>query len=232
DFLATPFRDRRARLETLLAGAVPPVHITPATTDHAVAQDWFRRFEGAGLDGVMAKPDGGIYEPNKRSMLKVKHERTCDCVVAGFRWHKDGEGTKVGSLLLGLHDDRGALQHVGVTASFTAEKRVELVSFLAPYRERALDDHPWKDWASMPDGEARRTPGMQSRWSAGKSMSWEPVRAELVVEVGYDHLQGRRFRHTAQFVRWRADKKPADCRYDQLETTPPYELGAIFAKSR
>jgi ATP-dependent DNA ligase len=166
-------------------------------------------------------------------MLKVKHDRTCDCVVGGFRWHKTGDGTLVGSLLLGLYDDTGALQHVGVTASFTTEKRRELVEFLAPYRDNALEGHPWKNWAGQDEGEAgRRAPGMQSRWSAGKSLSWEALRPELVVEVAYDHLQGRRFRHTTQFRRWRSDKAPSACRYDQLETTPPYELGAIFAANR
>jgi ATP-dependent DNA ligase len=235
DLRAAPFHERRARLEQLLAGAAPPVHLTPATADRALAEDWFRRFEGAGLDGVMAKSKTGGYEPNKRAMIKVKHERTCECVVGGFRWHKDGEGTLVGSLLLGLHDDAGRLQHVGVSASFTTEKRRELASFLAPYRQDALRDHPWKDWAGGEGGETgakteapRRAPGMQSRWSGGKSMAWEPLRPELVVEVAYDHLQGRRFRHTTQLRRFRVDKAPADCRYDQLETTPPYELGAIF----
>jgi ATP-dependent DNA ligase len=233
DLSGVPFRDRRARLEALLGSAPPPLHITPATADRALAEDWFRRFEGAGLDGVMAKKASGLYEPNKRVMLKVKHDRTCDCVVGGFRWHKDGEGTLVGSLLLGLYDEAGALQHLGVTASFTADKRRELVDFLAPYRERALEGHPWKDWAGHDDGEGpRRAPGMQSRWSSGKSLSWEALRPELVVEVAYDHLQGRRFRHTTQFRRWRSDKPPSACRYDQLETTPPYELGAIFAAGR
>jgi ATP-dependent DNA ligase len=235
DLRGHPFWTRRARLvHGVLANTKPPLHVTPATDDRALAEDWFRRFEGAGLDGVMAKDKYGTYEPNKRVMLKVKHDRTCECVVAGFRWHKDGDGTLVGSLLLGLFDGAGALQHVGVTASFTAAKRRELASFLAPYREGALEGHPWRSWAGRDEGEsgesaARRKPGMQSRWSAGKSMSWEPLRPELVVEVAYDHLQGRRFRHTTQFRRWRSDKKPADCRYDQLETTPPYELEAIFA---
>lgn len=228
DLRALPFRERRARLEALLADVKPPIHLTPATRDRATAEDWFRRFEGAGLDGVMAKPAGGAYEPDKRVMLKVKHERTCECVVAGFRWHKNGEGTHVGSLLLGLYDANGALQHVGVTASFTEKKRRELVETLAPYREDARVDHPWKDWAG--DDEAQRVPGMQSRWSRGKSLSWEPLRPELVVEVAYDHMQGKRFRHTAQFRRFRVDKKPSDCTYEQLETTPPYELSSIFAQ--
>lgn len=230
DLRALPFHARRARLETLLEGVQPPLHVTPATRDRATADDWFRRFEGAGLDGVMAKPENGIYEPNKRVMLKVKHERDCDCVVAGFRWHKDGEGTAVGSLLLGLFDDSGQLQHVGVTASFTAQKRRELVEFLAPYRENAMQDHPWREWGGADPHDEQRMPGAQSRWSRGKSLSWEPLRPELVVEVAYDHMQGRRFRHTAQFRRWRTDKKPSDCTYAQLEVVAPHELQKIFAR--
>ena len=229
----TPFGERRARLESLLSGAEPPCHLTPATRDRTIAADWFRRFEGAGLDGVVAKAEAGTYEPNKRVMLKVKHERDCDCVVAGFRWHKRGEKTRVGSLLLGLYDG-DSLEHVGVCASFTDVKRQELVKFLDPYRENALDNHPWREWAeaqSNPETEPQRRPGMQSRWSAGKDLSWEPLRPELVVQVAYDHMQGRRFRHTAQFRRWRDDKRPRDCTYDQLEVVPPHELAAIFATS-
>jgi ATP-dependent DNA ligase len=233
---AEPFQTRRRELESLISPAHPPIHLTPATSDRRVAEDWFRRFEGAGLDGVIAKAIAGTYEPNKRVMLKVKHERDCDCVVAGFRWHKKGDRTLVGSLLLGLFDDAGALQHVGVCASFSTAKRKELVEFLAPYRENALTDHPWKRWADWGgeagDGEARRMPGGQSRWSQGKDLSWEPLRPELVVEVAYDHMQGDRFRHTAQFRRWRTDKKPADCTYDQLEVVPPQELAEIFAQGR
>ncbi|MDQ6769868.1 MAG: ATP-dependent DNA ligase [Gemmatimonadota bacterium] len=228
----TPFAKRRDRLEEVLAGAEPPLHLTPATRDRKTAADWFRRFEGAGLDGVVAKAEDGTYQPNKRVMLKVKHERECDCVVAGFRWHKTGEKTLVGSLLLGLYDDSGNLQHVGVCASFTNEKRKELVKFLAPYRKNALDDHPWRDWAeaqSNAEAEGQRMPGAQSRWSAGRNLAWEPLRPELVVEVAYDHMQGDRFRHTAQFRRWRDDKRPRDCTYDQLEVVPPQELKAIFA---
>ena len=228
-----PFSERRTRLESLLADAELPLRITPATRDRAVASDWFRRFEGAGLDGVVAKPENGTYEPNKRVMLKVKHERECDCVVAGFRWHKRGDKTALGSLLLGLYDDSGNLEHVGVCASFTNAKRLELVTFLAPYREDALDGHPWRTWAEAqpgPDDEAHRRPGMESRWSAGKDLSWEPLRPELVVQVAYDHMQGDRFRHTAQFRRWRPDKKPRECTFDQLEVVPPHELALIFAK--
>jgi ATP-dependent DNA ligase len=230
DLRAEPFHVRRARLESVLRGVAPPVHLTPATTDRARAEDWFRRFEGAGLDGVMAKLKNGTYEPNKRVMVKVKHERTCECVVGGFRWHKDAKGTAVGSLLLGLYDDAGKLHHVGVSASFTADKRRELVTLLEPYRENATEGHPWKDWADAGAGDdAQRRPGAQSRWSRGKSMSWEPLRPELVAEVAYDHMQGTRFRHTAHFRRWRDDKKPADCTYEQLEVTPPQELQEIFA---
>jgi ATP-dependent DNA ligase len=226
DLRNEPFEARRAALESLLSAAVPPIHITPATHEADVAQDWFRRFEGAGLDGVMAKPRAGAYEPDKRVMLKVKHERDCDCVVAGFRWHKTGEGI-VGSLLLGLFDDSGALQHVGVCASFTQQKRRELAEFLLPYREGALVNHPWGGWAEPGEGE-HRMPGGQSRWSQGKDLSWQPLRPELVVEVAYEHMQGSRFRHMAQFRRWRVDKKPSDCTYAQLEVVPAQELMEIF----
>jgi ATP-dependent DNA ligase len=227
DLRGAPFQERRKHLETLLAAAASPLHLTPATSERSVAEDWFRRFEGAGLDGVIAKPKAGLYEPNKRVMFKVKHERECDCVVAGFRWHKRGPQEAVGSLLLGLFDDDGDLQHVGVCASFTNEKRRELVEFLAPYRERALENHPWKAWAAA-SAEGGRMPGGQSRWSQGKDLSWEPLRAELVVEVSYDHMQSGRFRHTAQFRRWRSDKKPSDCTFAQLEVVPPEELARIF----
>src|SRR5438105_3809578 len=231
DLCRTAFKDRRRELESLLSSAAPPLHLTPATRELSVAADWFSRFEGAGLDGVIAKPASGMYEPNKRVMLKVKHERDCDCVVAGFRWHKNGPGTAVGSLLLGLYDDSGALQHVGVCASFTDKVRRELVAYLAPYRKNALAAHPWKHWAEHESsGEAgHRVPGAQSRWSQHKDLSWEPLRPELVVEVAYDHMQGSRFRHTAQFRRWRKDKRPSECTYDQLEVVPPQELTEIFA---
>jgi ATP-dependent DNA ligase len=235
DLRGMPFQDRRQLLQSLLSSATPPVHVTPATSDLKTATDWFRRFEGAGLDGVVAKPAYGTYESNKRVMLKVKHERDCDCVVAGFRWHKKGAREAVGSLLLGLFDHSGALQHVGVCASFTDKKRRELVDFLAPYRKNALAAHPWKDWAeqeSADGGSEHRMPGGQSRWSSGKDLSWEPLRPELVVEVAYDHMQGNRFRHTAQFRRWRTDKKPSDCTYDQLEVVAPEELAVIFASGR
>src|ERR1700681_4690601 len=232
DLRGEPFQKRRQELEALLSSVAPPIHLTPATCESSVASDWFRRFEGAGLDGVIAKPISGTYEPNKRVMLKIKHERDCDCVVAGFRWYKKGEGTAVGSLLLGLFDDSGALQHVGVCASFSGEKRLELAEYLAPYRQDALADHPWKHWAehgpATGEGE-HRMPGGQSRWSHGKDLSWEPLRPELVVEVAYEHMQGSRFRHTAQFRRWRKDKSPSDCTYAQLEVVPPHELKSIFA---
>jgi len=233
DLRNEPFQVRRQQLESLLSRTKPPIHLTPATQDRDLAADWFRRFEGAGLDGVVAKQVSGTYEPNKRVMLKVKHERECDCVVAGFRWHKKGDRTLVGSLLLGLYDDAGALQHVGVCASFSTAKRKELVDFLAPYREDAVVSHPWKHWADHGgDEEVKRMPGGQSRWSQGKDLSWELLRAELVVEVAYDHMQGDRFRHTAQFRRWRSDKKPTDCTYAQLEVVPPQELAAIFPSGR
>jgi ATP-dependent DNA ligase len=232
DLRGMAFQDRRVMLESLLSSAAPPIHLTPATSELSIAADWFRRFEGAGLDGVIAKPVSGTYEANKRVMLKVKHERECDCVVAGFRWHKKGERTMVGSLLLGLFDHSGALQHVGVSASFTDKKRRELVEFLAPYRKNALAAHPWKDWAEHASEAEQRMPGGQSRWSGGKDLSWEPLRPELVVEVAYDHMQGSRFRHTAQFRGWRTDKKPGDCTYDQLEVVPPEELTVIFAGGR
>jgi ATP-dependent DNA ligase len=235
DLRGEPFQSRRQALESLFSSAVAPIHLTPATHESSVASDWFRRFEGAGLDGVMAKPISGAYESDKRVMLKVKHERDCDCVVAGFRWHKKGDRTLVGSLLLGLFEDAGALQHVGVCASFTEEKRLELAAFLAPYRENALVDHPWKRWAEHGGaaGEAgHRMPGGQSRWSQGKDLSWEPLRPELVVEVAYEHMQGARFRHLAHFRRWRTDKKPSNCTYAQLEVVPPQELMAIFVGGR
>jgi ATP-dependent DNA ligase len=235
DLRSVPFQQRRLKLEAILSSAAPPIHLTPATSESGIAADWFRRFEGAGLDGVMAKATTGTYESNKRVMLKIKHERDCDCVVAGFRWHRKGERTAVGSLLLGLYDESGALQHVGVCGSFTNNMRRELVEFLAPYRRDALVDHPWKRWAEYEAEHAeagQRMPGGQSRWSQGKDLSWEPLRPELVVEVAYEHMQGRRFRHLAQFRRWRTDKKPSDCTYAQLEVVSPLELAEIFAGGR
>ena len=219
---------RRERLERLLAGAQPPIHLTPMTRDRRVASEWLSRFEGAGLDGVIAKPEACRYEPGKRAMIKIKHVRTADCVVAGFRWHKDGKDERVGSLLLGLFDAGGRLHHVGVTSSFTMTRRKELVTELAPLREGALEGHPWREWAEFDTSNMTRMPGGQSRWSAGKDLSWEPLRVERVCEVKYDHMQGDRFRHAAVFLRWRPDKKPKDCRYDQLEVTTPYELERVF----
>jgi len=228
DITSLPQSERRLRLEQLLGDVAAPVHLTPMTRDRATAARWLAEFEGAGLDGVMAKPADLPYQPGKRAMLKIKHARTADCVVAGFRWYKS-ERDAIGSLLLGIYSDSGALQHVGVTSSFTMAKRKQLVAELAPLRENALDGHPWREWASVDEGEARRVPGMQSRWSTGKDLSWEPLRIERVCEVKYDHLQGDRFRHAATFLRWRPDRQPEDCRYDQLEVVQPYELSKIFA---
>jgi ATP-dependent DNA ligase len=231
DLRAAPLAERRERLEQALAGAAPPVHLSPATRDRALAEDWFRRFEGAGLDGVMAKRLDAPYRAGERTMIKVKHQRTADCVVAGFRWHKKGPGTMVGSLLLGLYDDDGTLHHVGVAAAFSDAVRRQLVAELAPLRERALDDHPWRDWAEAQEeasARGQRRPGASSRWNRGKDLSWEPLRPERVCEVAYDHMQGSRFRHAAQFLRWRPDKRPGECRYDQLEVTPAYELERVF----
>jgi len=227
DLREVPLEQRRARLEKVLGDAV---HLSPATRDRALAEDWFHRFEGAGLDGVMAKRLDSPYAAGERTMIKVKHSRTADCVVAGFRWHKKGPGTMIGSLLLGLYDDGGTLHHVGVTAAFTNAVRQSLVDELAPLRENALDDHPWRDWAGEQEEAGQRMPGGTSRWNRGKDLSWEPLRPERVCEVAYDHMQGSRFRHAARFVRWRPDKRPGDCRYDQLEVTPPYELERVFGR--
>ena len=231
DLREAPLAQRRERLEEILATAKNPVHLSPATRDRSLAEDWFRRFEGAGLDGVMAKRLDAPYRAGERTMIKVKHSRTADCVVAGFRWHKNGVGTMVGSLLLGLYDDEGTLHHVGVTAAFTTARRKQLVDELAPLRQNALEGHPWRDWAEAQEeanAKGQRLPGAASRWNRGKDLSWEPLRPERVCEVRYDHMQGTRFRHAAQFVRWRPDKRPQDCRYDQLEVTPAYELERVF----
>ena len=230
DLRDQPQLERRHLLEQSLRGVRPPIHLTPMTRDPEVATGWLARFEGAGLDGVIAKPQDGTYQPGKRTMIKIKHARTAECVVAGFRWHKTGEGI-VGSLLLGLYDDKGTLHHVGVTSSFTMARRKELASELEPLRKGALDGHPWRAWTNEAAHEKTRMPGGQSRWSAGKDLSWEPLRIERVCEVKYDHMQGDRFRHAATFLRWRADKSPQDCRYDQLEVTPAYELQKVFATS-
>jgi ATP-dependent DNA ligase len=229
DLTGEPLTERRRLLEGAIAGDHERVRLTPVTTDPDVAEDWFRRFEGAGFDGVMAKPEGAPYLQDKRTMFKVKHQRTADCVVAGFRMHKDGEG--VGSLLLGLYDDEGTLHHVGVAASFAAKLRRTLLDDVAPLREDALDGHPWAEWAEAMAHAGTRMPGGMSRWNAQKDLSWEPVRVERVVEVRYEHVMAGRFRHTARFVRWRDDKRPGDCRYDQLEAVAPAELSAIFGSA-
>lgn len=226
DLRTVPFARRRQVLETVLAEARPPIHLCPATTDRGVAQDWFERFEGAGFDGVMAKPLEGAYESDRRAQWKVKHRRTADVVVAGYRRHKDGAG--VGSLLVGLHDDRGALHHVGVVSAFSAQRRAELVGEVAPFEADALVGHPWADWA-QPEGGMTRMPGAPSRWNARKDLSWVPLRCELVAEVTYEGLTAQRFRHPARFLRWRPDKSPRECRYDQLDHPPPVELREIFS---
>jgi len=219
-------RERRTQLETLFKKMRPPLYLTPMTNDPKLAVEWLQRFEGAGLDGVIAKPAGASYEPGKRAMFKIKHVRSADCVVAGFRWHKSGKDA-VGSLLLGLYDDDGRLQHVGVTSAFTMVMRKQLVKELAPLRKNALQRHPWREWADA-QGESGRMPGGHSRWSAGKDLSWEPLRVQRVCEVKYDHMERDRFRHPPVFQRWRSDKQPKDCRYDQLEVTPAYELEKVF----
>jgi len=225
DMRSQPFRDRRAALERALAGVAPPVRLTPATTDRELAYDWFRRFEGAGLDGVIAKPLRLPYREGERAMVKVKHERTADVVVAGFRWHKSGG--VVGSLLLGLWSGE-RLQHVGVASAFTAARRAALVEELAPYRATDLTSHPWAEWASASAHEKQRLPGATSRWNAGKDLSFELLAPVLVAEVGYNQLQGDRLRHPAQFRRWRPDRSARSCTYDQLDVAVPEELAAVF----
>jgi len=228
DLRALPQMERRARLEAALATVKPPIHVTPATRDKALATDWFERFEGAGLDGVIAKPEDLPYTPGKRMMLKIKHQRTVDCVVAGFRWYKNGKDRLVGSLLLGLYDKQGVLHHVGVAASFKQEERAKLAELLKPMREGARESHPWKDWAEWQEGETQRRPGATSRWNRGKDLSWEPIQLGLVCEVSFDHMQGTRFRHGSHFKRWRPDKPVAECTYEQLDVTPPQEIKDIF----
>jgi ATP-dependent DNA ligase len=230
DVRLTPQAERRVLLEQAVGRIATPLHLTPMTRDPVVATEWLSRFEGAGLDGVIAKPAHGTYQPGKRAMIKVKHARTADCVVAGFRWHKAGKDELIGSLLLGLYDDKRKLHHVGVTSSFTMAMRRELALDLALLRAHAIDEHPWREWAEA--HEMTRMPGGQSRWSAGKDLSWEPLRIERVCEIKYDHMQGDRFRHAAIFRRWRPDRTPGDCRYDQLEVTTPYELEKVFGATR
>jgi ATP-dependent DNA ligase len=232
DLRGRSMRERRERLERALANAAPPIFITPATDDVEVARDWFVRFEGAGLDGIIAKPFGLTYQPKKRAMFKIKHQRTADCVVAGFRWHKNGKNELVGSLLLGLYDDEGTLHHAGITSSFTMTERRALAKELEPLRENATEGHPWAEWANWATRAAdpgQRMPGGLSRWSQGKDLSWEPLRIERVVEVKYDWLQGDRFRHATTFLRWRHDKRPDDCRYSGLDGGPAaFDLRGVF----
>ena len=226
DLRSRPFEERRAALEAALAGVQPPVHLTPATRSQDVATEWFNRFEGAGLDGVVAKRADLPYRENERIMLKVKHARTADCVVAGFRWHKAGAG--VGSLLLGLYDDEGTLHHVGVASGFSVARQKEFAEEIEPLRENALDGHPWAAWAEVAQEPGGRMPGGASRWNAKRDLSWQPLRPERVVEVAYDHLQGDRFRHATSFVRWRPDRDPRSCTYSQLDAAVPEELAAVF----
>ena len=226
DLRDEPFRVRRAALEAALPKPAPSVFLTPLTRDDAVARVWFDQFEGAGLDGVIAKGTEDSYREGDRGWLKIKHLRTADCVVAGYRLHKDGVG--IGSLLLGLYDHDGTLHHVGVASSFNAKLRAQLVEELEPLRANALDGHPWADWAEAEAHDGQRKPGNLSRWNAKKDLSWEPLRIERVAEVAYEHMQGDRFRHTARFQRWRADRDPASCTYDQLEVPVPVALRAVF----
>jgi len=225
--MATPFAARRARLEQVMATASAPVFLTPSTDDMDVARRWFEQFEGAGLDGVVAKPADGSYQPDVRAMSKIKHERTADCVIAGYRWHKSGP--VVGSLLLGLYDDDGSLQHVGVTASFTMKRRAELVEELSTYAVEDASGHPWAAWAEAEAHGKDRLPGAVSRWNAKKDLSWVPLRPDLVVEVAYDHMEGTRFRHTAQWRRWRPDREPASCTYEQLVSPVRFDLAEILS---
>lgn len=228
DLRPAPQEERRAHLLKALAAVKPPIHITPLTQDPKVAEDWFTRFEGAGLDGIIAKPRSLAYMPGKRAMLKIKHARTADCVVAGFRWYKGAVSELVGSMLLGLYDDAGVLHHVGVASAFVREERARLAALFEPLREGAREGHPWSAWRGSDGHDEQRKPGATSRWNRGKDLSWEPLRIEQVAEVRYDHLQGSRFRHATHFKRWRPDKTPRDCRYDQLEVTAPFELADIF----
>ena len=232
DLMETPFSIRRQRLETLLKNAQPPTYLTPLTRDLDQARKWFHRFEGAGLDGVIAKHEDLLYQPKKRAMLKIKHRRTADCVVGGFRWHRKGVGELVGSLLLGLFDETGTLHHVGITSSFKMDYRRTLLEELGPLRENALKGHPWASWAETEaqnaQTDAQRKPGMMSRWTQAKDLSWEPLRPERVVEVAYDYLQDGRFRHATTFVRWREDKSPKACDFAQLEEIKPFSFDQIF----
>lgn len=227
--LEQPLEGRRAALVDVLRTSSRPLHLGPATTDHAIAQRWFTQFEGAGLDGVVAKRLDGRYTPGERTLVKVKHERTADCVVAGYRWHKDGNG--IGSVLLGLYDDNGKLHHVGVAASFTAKQRRELVDVLRPLEEHALDDHPWREWALASAHEGTtRLPGAPSRWNATKDMSWTAVRPERVVEVRFTQLEAGRLRHNGQVARWRTDRTPQSCTYAQLDVATKVAFDELLAE--
>ncbi len=231
DLRGRPMAERRRLLEETLEGAEAPIFLTPMTEDPDVAKTWFRDFEGAGLDGLIAKAPDLTYQPKKRAMFKIKHQRTADCVVAGFRWHKNGPGELVGSLLLGLYDETGELQHVGITASFKVAERKRLAEELAPLREGARDAHPWQAWAEEEAHADQRLPGAVSRWSGKKNLSWNPLRLERVCEVKYDFLQGNRFRHATTFVRWRHDKQPSDCTYEQLDEPAPYDIRHVLERS-
>ncbi|WP_395297603.1 ATP-dependent DNA ligase [Kitasatospora hibisci] len=224
--LDEPLSARRAALEEALAGAADPVFTAPASTDRDLAQSWFAEYEGAGLDGVVAKPLDQPYRPGERTMFKIKHERTADCVVAGYREHKSGP--VVGSLLLGINDAEGRLQHVGVCAAFSMARRRELAEELAPLRMDDATGHPWGGWADEAAHADARLPGAVSRWTGGKDLSWVPLRPERVVEVAYDHMEGTRFRHTVQFRRWRPDRTPASCTYAQLEEPVSYDLARVL----
>lgn len=226
--LATPLQQRHAALTEMLREAAAPIYLCPSTHDAAVAQQWFTEFEGAGLDGVIAKRLTDPYTPDKRTLVKVKHQRTADCVIAGYRVHKDGKG--VGSLLLGLYDDGGRLNHVGVVASFSVKRRAELLAELEPLTHDALADHPWRDWAEWAGADDQRVPGGGSRWNAGKDLSWVPLRIGLVAEVTFGQLQEGRFRHGSQFLRWRTDRDPASCTYDQLEVASPVPFREVVAR--
>lgn len=226
DYTRQPFEQRRAALEHALADAQPPIHLTPITRDHDLAEQWFSQFEGAGLDGVVAKPLAGTYQPDKRTMFKIKHARTADCVVAGYRVHKSGADS-IGSLLLGLYNEHGALASVGVIGAFPAARRKELFAELQPL-VTTFDDHPWA-WAKQEEGTRTPRSSEFSRWNVGKDLSFVPLRPELVVEVRYEHMEGERFRHTAQFNRWRPDRDPRSCTYEQLEEPVKYDLADILA---
>jgi ATP-dependent DNA ligase len=234
-WLERPFAERRARLIDVVKTG-PSAFITPASGDAAVANEWFTTFEGAGLDGIVAKRVDEPYQPDKRALVKVKHQRTADCALAGYRIHKDGQG--VGSMLLGLFDDDGVMHHVGVAAAFTASQRRELLTELAPLTENAIEGHPWAEWAEFAtmnqptsESETQRRPGATSRWNAGKDLSWVPLRVERVVEVTFGQLENGRFRHGVTFVRWRPDREPESCRYDQLDVAAPVDFHQFMATS-